>query len=58
MTGMSDKPGVDMSSDALMKRLREVSGLFLLYQVLKKAKRIGPVEENPPSRPLSPHSPE
>jgi len=49
--GNEAKPGpVDMSPAAIEKRLREVSELYRLYQKLRKARRIGPVEPSDESR--------
>jgi hypothetical protein len=56
--GKTDKSGVDMSPDAMMKRLREVSELFSFYQVIKTAKRIGPVEDDSAAQPPRTHTPE
>ncbi len=41
----SNPTGVDMSPQAIDKRLREVSGLYELYRKLKTAKQIGPAED-------------
>ena len=51
MTTSSDRhPKVDMSPEAIDRRLRELGQLYELGMSLQKARRIGKVGEAPPKK--------